>query len=81
MSVTKVKGDGRQGVWRTSQTVNGPLLKLLEGDVCGGRRRVEIESVWVLLLLVGGFDMLPLARVDMASLWIDAVVVGSEHGG
>lgn len=63
----------------TSETVDCPLLKLLEGDVCRGRRRVEVESVGILLLLVPAVDELLLAVVDMPPFGVYPVEVLPEH--
>lgn len=64
----------------TSETVDCPLLELLEGYVCCGRRRVEVESVRVLLLFVTAVDELLLAVVDVPPFCVYPVVVLSEHG-
>lgn len=64
----------------TSETVDCPLLELLEGYVCRGRSRVEVESVRVLLLFVNAVDELLLAVVDVPPFCVYPVVVLSEHG-
>lgn len=63
----------------TPESVDCPLLELLEGDVCRGRRRVEVESVWVLLLFVTAVDELLLAVVDMPTFGVYPVEVLPEH--
>lgn len=63
----------------TSEAVDCPLLKLLEGDVCGGRRRVEVEPVGILLLPVTAVDELLLAVVDVPPFWVYPVEVLPEH--
>lgn len=63
----------------TSETVDCPLLKLLEGDVCRGRRRVEVESVGILLLFITTVDKLLLAVVDVPPFCVYSVEVLSEH--
>lgn len=75
----------RHSKWRllsgvcTSETVDCPLLELLEGDVCSGRRRVEVESVGVLLLFVTAVDELLLAVVDVPPFGVYPVEVLPEH--
>ena len=70
------------GSERTPETVNGPLLELLKRDVCGGRRRVEIQTVRVVGGLVCRIGELLLAVVeDIAPLGIDAVEILTDHGG
>lgn len=63
----------------TSETVDCPLLELLEGDVCRGRRRVEVEPVGILLLFVPAVDELLLAVVDMPPFGVYPVEVLPEH--
>lgn len=63
----------------TSEAVDCPLLELLEGDVCRGRRRVEVESVGILLLLVPAVDELLLAVVDMPPFGVYPIEVLPEH--
>lgn len=63
----------------TSETVDCPLLELLEGDVCSGRRRVEVESVGILLLFVTAVDELLLAVVDVPPFGVYPVEVLPEH--
>lgn len=63
----------------TSETVDCPLLELLEGDVCRGRRRVEVEPVGILLLFVTAVDELLFAVVDMPPLGVYPVEVLPEH--
>lgn len=63
----------------TSEAVDCPLLELLEGDVCRGRRRVEVEPVGILLLLVTAVDELLFAVVDVPPFWVYPVEILSEH--
>lgn len=63
----------------TSQSVNRPLLELLQSDVCCGRHGVEVESVRVCRFLVTRVDKLPFAVVDMASFRVNPIVVLPEH--
>lgn len=66
---------------RTAQPVNGPLLKLLEGDVCGWRGQVEVQAVRVVGVLVGRLGELLLAVVDdISPLGVDAPEVLPDHG-
>lgn len=65
----------------TSQSVNGPLLKLLERNVCCGRICVKVQAVGVLRVLELGRCKLLLAVVDNVSpLGVDSVVVVAHHG-
>lgn len=69
----------RIGCECTSETVDCPLLELLEGDVCRGRRRVEVESVGVLLLFITAVDELLLAVIDVPPFCVYSVEVLPEH--
>jgi hypothetical protein len=58
------------------------LLKLLERDVGGWGRRVEVEPVGILRLLVRRVCELLLAVVDdISPLWIYAIDVLADHFG
>lgn len=65
----------------TSQPVNCPLFKLLKGDICSGRRHVEVESVGVRRLLCCRVSKLAFSVVNMASFRVNSIVVLSEHLG
>lgn len=61
----------------TPQPIHGPLLKLLESDVGGGRCGVEVQTMRVLRFLVRRVCELFLAVVeDISPLYVDAI-----HGG
>ena len=67
-------------MYLTLQAVNGPLLKLLEGDLRRGRQHVEVEPVLIILLLEFGFGELLLLVVEIgASLGINSGVVVADH--
>lgn len=66
----------------TSQSVNGPLLEFLELDLCGRRGFIEVETMSIFVVLVGGVFELLLLVIDSApSLRIDSVVLLSDHAG
>lgn len=78
--VSQAANDARISGAYTSEAIDSPLLELLEGDVCRGRRRVEVESVGVLLLFVTAVEELLLAVVDVPPFCVYPVEVLSEHG-
>lgn len=64
----------------TPQTINSPLLKLLQGNISRRRHGIEVQSMLVLEILVCGLLELPFARVDIVpSLGIDAREFLSDH--
>ena len=64
----------------TSQPVDSPLFKLFEGDVCGRRIRVKVETMGVIEVLVCGCSKLLLAVIeDIAPLRINSVEVLPQH--
>lgn len=64
----------------TLQSVNGPLLKLLEGDLRCWRRLVEVQPEWVVLLLVGGCGELAFFMVDDSpALGVNSMCVLPDH--
>lgn len=77
----KILFESEDSQQHTSQSINGPLLKLLERDLGSGRHIVEIQTVGVVLLLVGGRGELLLFVVEHgAPLGVDAVRVLPDHG-
>ena len=65
---------------RTLESVNGPLLKLLESYLCSWRDLVEVQSVRVVLLLVRRRCELLLPVVDdIPSFWVNPVDILSNH--
>lgn len=78
-----VAGSGNAAFWMepvlTSQPVDCPLFELLEGDICSGRHRVEVEPVGVRRLLCARVGKLAFSVVDMASFRVNSIVVLSEH--
>ena len=68
------------GETHTAQTINRPLFKLLERDICCRRSDVEVQSVLVVQILVGGCRELFLAVVEVVSPFgIDSGKVLSDH--
>lgn len=66
----------------TSQPVNRPLFKLLESDVGGRGIAVEVQARGVVGIFVLRGGELLLAMVDnVASLWVDAIVLLPQHDG
>jgi hypothetical protein len=64
----------------TLQSINRPLFELLEGDLCGGRDVVEIQSIRVILLLVGwGCELLLLVVQSRPPLGVNTIGVLSNH--
>lgn len=64
----------------TFQSVDSPLFKLLERDLSGGRHIVEVQTVWIFLLLEGRSCKLPLFVIeDSPSLGVNSMVVLSHH--
>lgn len=65
----------------TLQPVDGPLFKLLEGDLSRWRRVVQIQTMRVILLLVGGRGELSLLVIDgCPAFGINPMGVLSNHG-
>lgn len=65
----------------TSKSINGPLLELLERNICCGRICVKVQAVGILRVLELGRCKLLLAVVDNVSpLGVDSVVVVAHHG-
>lgn len=65
----------------TLQTVNSPLLKLLKGDLSRWRGVVQIQTIRIVLLLVGRRGELPFLGVDCCPAFrIDSMSVLSDHG-
>lgn len=65
----------------TLQPINGPLLKLLEGDLSRRRRVIQVQTVRVVLLLVDWYGELPFFVVDSCPAFgVDTVGVLSNHG-
>lgn len=64
----------------TLQPVNCPLLELFESDLCRRRRVVQVQTVRVILLLVGGCSELLLLGIDCCpALWVNPMSVLSNH--
>ena len=64
----------------TSETVDGPLLELLEGDFRGRGRGVEIQPVRVFLRFVEGVgELFFLVVEDVAAFGVDAVTALADH--
>lgn len=72
-------GERREAI-QTSQSVDSPLFKLLEGYVGSWWLGVEVETMRILRIFVLGCSKLLLPMIDdVASLRIDPVVVLSQH--
>lgn len=64
----------------TFQSVDSPLFKLLERDLSGGRHIVEVQTVWIFLLLEGrSCELLLFVIEDGPSLGVNSMVVLSYH--
>lgn len=64
-----------------AQAVDGPLLELLEGDVCGGGDGVEVQAVRVFDIFVGGGSELLLGVVQVcAPLGVYSRGALTDHG-
>lgn len=64
----------------TLQSVDRPLFKLLEGDLCRRRHLVEVETMWVFLLLVyRGRELLLPVVDDCPSLGINPMHILPDH--
>ena len=65
----------------TLQTVDCPLFELLERDLCRRRCVVQVQTVRIILLLVGRCSELPLLVIDCCpAFWVDSMSVLSDHG-
>lgn len=65
---------------RTLQSVNSPLFKLLKRYLCSRRCVVEVQSIWVVLLLENRCSKLLLFRVkDSPSLGINFIELLTDH--
>lgn len=65
---------------RTFQSVNGPLFELLKRYLCSRRCVVEVQSIWVVLLLENRCRKLLLFRVkDSPSLGINLIELLADH--
>ena len=64
----------------TSQSVDGPLLELLELDFGDGGGFVEIQSVGIgLLLVLGNSELLFFMIVNVPSLGLKSLSIRSNH--
>lgn len=64
----------------TSKSVDGPLLKLLEGDIRSGRICVKVETMRVVEIFVCRRSELFLAMVDdISPLGVNSVKVLPQH--
>ena len=67
-------------IYDTSQSINGPLLELLESNLCCWWGFVQVQTMGVLLLLVEWSSELLLLVINSAPpLWIEAAEVLSDH--
>lgn len=73
----------RQSSWEvhTLQPVDCPCLELFQCNLCGGWQRVEVEPVFIVLLLKFCFRKLSLLGINLrASLGVDSGVIVADHG-
>ena len=67
--------------YHTLQSVYCPCLKLVQCDLCCGRQYVEVESVFIVLLLEFCFGKLSFLVVEVcASLGVNSGMVVADHG-
>lgn len=65
---------------RTLQSVNSPLLELLEGDLCSWGDFVEVQSVGIILLLEDrGGKLFLLGVQSRPPLWINFAEILPDH--
>jgi len=65
----------------TFQPIDRPCLKLLQRNLCRRWQHIEIEAVFVVLLLEFCFGKLPLLVVKIsAALGVNSGIVVADHG-
>jgi len=65
----------------TFQPIDRPCLKLLQRNLCRRWQHIEIETVFVVLLLEFCFGELPLLVVEIsAALGVNPGIVVADHG-
>ncbi len=64
----------------TSQSINGPLLKVFQSDLSSRRDMIEVQPVGIILLLVRRGSKLFLFVINRGpSLWIDPCRLIPNH--